>query len=214
MFGATQLSDEVVRAAAAGSQDGLGRVLEIMQAQVRLMVVARLCPTPAQLEAVEEITQQAMVALMTGITRLQSRTVGGLKAFVSVIVAHKVSDLLKNRGPGNIRPAVASLDSAWTTLSEARPLWEVLSSSGTSPLSAVERAERGARLMSELGQLKSGYREVITLAFFDQLPVGEIARRMGTSRPAASMLLIRAVKTLRRNMTGSYTVKEPYDVPI
>jgi DNA-directed RNA polymerase specialized sigma24 family protein len=38
------------------------------------------------------------------------------------------------------------------------------------------------------------------MAFFDQLPAAVIAREMGISRPAASMLLIRAVKALRRSV--------------
>jgi RNA polymerase sigma factor (sigma-70 family) len=72
-----------------------------------------------------------------------------------------------------------------------------------SPRTVVERAEQLNRLMIELGQLKPAYRDVITLAFFDQLPMDDIARRMDISRAAASMLLLRAVRTLRRNMTGS-----------
>jgi RNA polymerase sigma factor (sigma-70 family) len=99
-----------------------------------------------------------------------------------------------------------SLDSTVGVFSNAGPLWQFLSVSGTSPHSAVERAELAAQLIAELGRLKPQHREVITLAFFDQLPVSEIAAQMGVSRPAASMLLIRAVQTLRRHMTGSSRV--------
>ena len=80
MFGATKLTDEVVRAAAEGSHEELGRLLEEIRPQVRLMVVARLSPTPAQFGEVDEIAQKVMLALTDGISRLENRTVAGLKA--------------------------------------------------------------------------------------------------------------------------------------
>ena len=59
--------------------------------------------------------------------------------------------------------------------------------------------------MIELGGLKSEYREAITLAFFDQMTTHDIGERMELSRPAASMLLLRAVNALRRSMRGATT---------
>ena len=59
--------------------------------------------------------------------------------------------------------------------------------------------------MIELGGLKSAYREAITLAFFDQMTTRDIAERMELSRPAASMLLLRAGNALRRSMRGATT---------
>lgn len=79
----------------------------------------------------------------------------------------------------------------------------MLSASGTSPLSAADRFDCLQNVLGELGQLNERHREIITLAFFDQLATGEIADRLGISRPAASMLLIRAIKALRRRVTGS-----------
>jgi len=207
MFGAAGLTDEVVRRAAEGSPDDFARVAEALAPQIRLMVIARLGPRPAQFDAVDEVAQDVLLALTTGISRLKNRTVGGLKAFLSVIAGRKVFALLKNGRAGKAGAGVTSLDSAVAALSDAGPLWQFLSASDTSPPSAAGRAEQAARLMAELGRLEPQHREVITLAFFDQLPMSEIARRMDTSRPAASMLLIRALRTLRRNMTGSSKVE-------
>ncbi len=202
MFGAADLTDGMVHAASEGEKTDLGRVLEAMYHQVRLMVVARLSPAPAYLGTVEEATQQVMVALATGISRLENRTVAGLKAYASGIVLHKVADALGGRLGEKARPDVVSLDSTVNSLSRAGPLWQFLSVSGTTPPSAAERSEQAARLIHELGRLKPEHREVITLAFFDQISMSEISGRMGISRPAASMLLIRAVQALRRAMTG------------
>jgi RNA polymerase sigma factor (sigma-70 family) len=202
MFGAGALTDATVRAAAAGSRPDVARVAEALQPQVRLMVTARLSPTPAQLDAVDEITQEVMLALTTNIARLQTRTVDGLRAYLSSIVMHKVAGLLQTRGHGGAggrKPR--SLDSTIASLSQAGPLWQFLSASGTSICTAMARAEMTERLIVSLGQLRAPYREIITLAFFDQLSVGEIARQQGSSRAAVSMLLIRAVQALRQAMT-------------
>jgi RNA polymerase sigma factor (sigma-70 family) len=203
MFGAGALTDQTVCAAAAGSRPDVVRVVEMLQPQVRLMVAGRLSPTPAQLDTVDELTQEVMLALTTSISRLESRTVDGLRAYLSGIVGHKVAGALQQqrRGGTGVR-AQRSLDSTIASLSQAGPLWQFLSASGTSICTAIARAEMTERLLAALGKLQAQYREIITLAFFDQLSVSEIARQQGSSRPAVSILLIRAVQMLRQAMTA------------
>jgi RNA polymerase sigma factor (sigma-70 family) len=208
VFGAAKLTDELVVAAAEGSRDGLARLLEHIAPQARLMVAARLSATPAEFHAVEEICQLAMVALSDSVFRLQNRTVVGLRSFLSGIVSRKVADHLKRRGEGDlVGPTHASLDSA--TSYDA--VWQFLSAGGMSPGSELAHAEQLAQVMSEIGHLKNEHREIITLAFFDQMPTGEIARNLGISRRAASMRLIRAVKAIRRNLTGSSRIENHHD---
>jgi RNA polymerase sigma factor (sigma-70 family) len=203
MFGAGALTDETVRAAASGSRPDVARVAETLQPQVRLMVAARLCPTPAQLDAVDEVTQDVMLALTTSISRLESRTVDGLRAYLSGMVMHKVAGVLqRQRRDGTSGRHTRSLDSTVASLSQAGPLWQFLSASDTSVCTAVARAEMTERLIESLGRLPAQHREIITLAFFDQLSVSEIARQQGSSRAAVSMLLIRAVQLLRQAMTA------------
>lgn len=212
MFGAGTLTDEGVRAAAEGSRLELERVLEALGPQVWLMLAARLSHRAAQSDTVDDLAQQVMTAVAAGICRLADRTIGGLKAFVSGIVVHKVSDWLKRRGEwGDVGPVAKSLDSTVADLSGAGPLWQFLSGGDTSPRSAVDRAEQTARLMYELGELNHQQREIITLVVFDQCPVREAARQIGVSRAAASMRLVRAIETLRRNMTGSSKFGQGHD---
>jgi RNA polymerase sigma factor (sigma-70 family) len=201
MFGTAELTDEVVRVAADGSRPATDQVLEALGPQVWLMVAARLSPTPAQIHAVDDVAQQVMLVLAKRISRLEQRTVAGLRAFVAGVVRREVAALYRRRGrDAGAGRRVRSLDSTLGSGTGAAPLWQFLSGSATSPRSAADRAELTARLISELGRLKDDYRQIITLAFCDQLPMRDIAKEMSLSRPAASMLLIRAVRALRRKM--------------
>lgn len=202
MLEAAQITDAAVAAAVADSPGGdRERIVNALSPQVRMMVTARLAANPDRLDAIEDIAQQTMLAVHEALPRLDNRTVVGLKAFVSRIVGNKVADYLR-RKPGVGRAPQNSLDSVAAGFSGAMPLWQLLSASGTSPLSAAARADDIQRLFAALGRIKGDYREIITLAFFDQLPTAEIAAALGISRPAASMRLIRAVEALRRDLIG------------
>jgi RNA polymerase sigma factor (sigma-70 family) len=198
------ISDEVVGAAASGDDKAQTCVLHVFASQVRIMVNARLNPTTAQTQLAEDIVQESLLALRESLATLERRTVAGLRAFASTIVSRRVTDALRDKQRMERRGPVRSLDShVRADLSAATPLWALLSASGASPLTQIDQASLQHRVLSELTNLKPEHREVITLAFFDQLETRDIAERMSISRPAASMLLIRAVKTLRRNLTGT-----------
>lgn len=210
MFGVETITDEMVGSAAAGSKPDRERILEALSMQVRAMITARLAPTPAQLHAVDDLCQQALAAVSEGLGRLRIPTAVALRSFTSTIVARRVADFLE-RGAGAKGRGVRSLDSSVHDASASGALRDFLSAGGLSPLSAIARAEDVEHVLGALGGLEPKYREIITLAFFDQLPVLEISERLNLSRSAASMLLVRAVKTLRRNITGSSRIQNHHD---
>jgi len=196
------MTDSAVVAAAGGSSEALSLLAAAVLPRVRFMVAARLSPTPAQWDAVEEITQSTMLALTQGVDRLNCRTSAGLNAWLSGVVSHKVADYLAQRGstpPPPAQPAAGVLAADFQSVAS---VWQTITGRVPTPSSIAQRAEQIESLMSELGRLKDDYREVITYAFFDQLTTARIAERMGRTRPAVSMLLIRAVKELRRRMMG------------
>jgi DNA-directed RNA polymerase specialized sigma24 family protein len=142
-----------------------------------------------------------MVQLVTDIGRLEKPTVRGLVAFLGGVVRHVVCRYFSRGIAGSrVGPVVRSLDSTVSELSEAAPLWQFLSQSGTSPPSAAARSEQIAHVLTELGKLKPQHREVITMALFDQRRPSEFAPELGISPAAASMLLLRAIDALRRRL--------------
>jgi len=165
-----ELTDETVAAAIDGSKTAVERLAAVMSDRLKLMVHARLDPSAAQLDLVEEITQQSMEALLRGLPDLQIRTAAGIRAYASKIVARRVADQLRDPGGiGRGRKPPVSLDSTFAGQSTAGPLWQFLSITVTSPSSEAVREDQFRRAMVELNHLPAEYRAVITLAFFDQL---------------------------------------------
>jgi RNA polymerase sigma-70 factor (ECF subfamily) len=72
-----------------------------------------------------------------------------------------------------------------------------LESPEVSPSRAFRREERLDRLEEALERLSPDHREVIMLSHLEGLTTREVAERMGRSRPAAAMLLLRALKELK-----------------
>lgn len=196
------ISDVEVAAAVQGDAEARNRLLGLLGPQVRAMVAIRLAPRPAQWHTAEDLAQQAMTDLIEAIGRLKQPVAACLRRTASTIVERRVADLLRDAGPQ--RPAAeASLDATIPMDgSTLRPLITLLASTGVTPQSAAARSESIGRLLAELGKMRPVYRHVITLAFFDQMSTVEISEYLGLSREAGSMLLLRAMRTLRRNLTG------------
>jgi len=196
-----ELSDTEVVEAVRGARAAIDAVARSMSDRVRLMVYARLSPSGGDAAALEDITQQSLEALMTGLPSLKLATVPGLRSFASTIVSRRVADFLRDPvGAGRGRRAPGSLDSTVAGWSSAGPLWQFLSASATSPLSAAVRENQLERVMGELALLREEYRAAITMAFFDQLSTAQIAEQTGTTRQAAAMTLLRAVRALRERV--------------
>jgi len=142
-----ELTDETVAAAAGGSKIAVERVATVMNDRLKLMVYARLDPTAAQFDLVEEIAQQSMEALLRGLPDLKLRTGVGIRAYASTIVARRVADQLRDPGGiGRGRKPPASLDSTFAGQSTAGPLWQFLSITLTSPSGEAAREDQFRRV--------------------------------------------------------------------
>ena len=201
MFGA--IPEETIQAAAQGSASAREALMKALLPQVRAMVIVRLAPTPAQFPAVDDLTQQALMGVSSGLSTLRHPLQGALASFVSTIVARTVAAFLRQGAAAKNRRPVRSLDSSIIEDSVSGALRDFLQASALTPRSIAARAELVRRVVAALGELKPEHREVITLAFFDRLSMSEIAERMQLARSAASMQLVRAVRALRRMVTGS-----------
>ena len=193
------LTDEQVGAAVGGSIEARDAVLRVLARRIPAMVSVRLSPSAAQHHVVEDLSQEVLVSISEGLARMREPTAIALKSMTSVITARRVADYLRTAKGGD-RPAVRSLDTSLKGATTTVFMRDLIPASSLSPRSAAIRAEGVRQTLGELSRLKDEYRDVITLAFFDQLPMAEVADRLSMSRGAASMLLMRAIHALRESV--------------
>ncbi len=195
------LSDEVVEQAAAGNENAVDAIMQHVSPQVYRMATVRLSPQPHQWHAIDEIVQESMIAILKALPELKIRTVAGFRGYLSRIVDNKVIDCIRRENkPGQRTGSLKSLNSTVANISSHGQFGQFLSASGIGPRTALEEHEHMQHMLEQFAMLKEEHRQVITFAMFDQLKTAEIAERMEISRPAASMLLIRALNALRKRM--------------
>ncbi|WP_406693612.1 sigma-70 family RNA polymerase sigma factor [Singulisphaera sp. Ch08] len=77
-----------------------------------------------------------------------------------------------------------------------------LADAGPSPIAIAMNHERSVLIAEALEQLPKAYREVFVLRNVEQVPIEEIAARMGRSTNAVRKLWTRAMLTLRQALEG------------
>lgn len=201
-----EVADGWVAGAVGGSEQDRERLISILTPRVRAMVLARLAPAPSQFHVVDDLVQQSLADVSAKLCELRTQTFVALRAFASVIVSRRVADYLREAAkPEGMTLRLSAADS-----SIVEWLSRTLPASGRSPRSAAARAEEAERMLLELGKLKESQREILTLAFFDQLSLDEISERLGMSRAAASMALVRAIRALRARVEGAMGSWSPH----
>ena len=196
---ATGLHDALVKAAIAGEATARERLMTLVRPMVRAMVFARLSPMPHQQHDADDLVQESCLGLSQGLDSLKLPTFAALRSFASTIVSRRVADFLKKQARVEQHGRFSAADDD----SGAHAIWVNLLADSLTPGTQAQNREDVIRIANALIGLKPRYREVITLALVDQLPIAEIAERLELSRPAASMLFLRALRTLRRDVTGS-----------
>lgn len=190
-------TDSLVGEAAGGSQAAKAQLSERLLPRVRAMVIARLVPSPAQQHDIDDLTQDCLVAILDGVTGLREPKAAVLRAYASTIVSRKTADYIRKAAADANRRNGPGSDGA----ADSR-VWATILADSLSPRSSAARRDEIRQLVLALSDLKESYRRIVTLAFIDQISMKEIAEQLEISRPAASMLLMRAIRTLRRQMTG------------
>ena len=84
---------------------------------------------------------------------------------------------------------------------EAIPAWDNIPDTGTSPISAVAKADRHELLRRAIHELNEGDRQIVLLRNFDDLSNSECAEVLGIDPKAASIRYVRALQRLKTKLT-------------
>jgi RNA polymerase sigma-70 factor (ECF subfamily) len=187
--------------ARAGGFAARGRLLELYRNYLRLMartlmneaVRARLDPS--------DLVQETFLKAHREFDQFTGATEPELAAWLRKILVRNIADQAKyHRRQGRDLGRQVSLEATLDRSSNA--VQKALAAPLTSPSNHVERRERAVLLADALERLPADYREVFVLRTLEQVPIDEIAARLGRSANAVYKLWYRAMAALKRELEG------------
>jgi RNA polymerase sigma-70 factor, ECF subfamily len=186
-------SADLLRRAKAGSADALDELYERcggrLLAYIRLRIGRDL---RTKLES-RDILQVTLLKSLEHLTEFRGSHTPSLMAWLAKIADHEIRDRVdyhRRERRDAAREVVIDTDAA-------------LPAPARSALTKAIFNERAAELERALESLAPDHREIILLRKFEELPFGEIGRRLGRSEDACRMLLARAMTALTLRLTDT-----------
>ena len=148
---------------------------------------------------VEDLVQETFLRAFRSLAGFRGEGEASFRSWLGTIAGHVVQDQARKlrAKKGDVLREV-SLDAEVAGPGGERfSLEDALRASADSPSQALRRDERFERLKKVLATLRPDHSRVIYLARVEGLPMKEVARQMGRTPEAASMLLLRALLKLK-----------------
>lgn len=171
------------------------------QAELLRLATFLVPPWLAPLLGPDDLVQQTLLEGWKDRDRLARLDGAGVTAYLRQVLRNNAVDAIRKHAParGDVSPDVLAYSSV--------RLAERLAAEQTSPSGRAERAESFARLAAALTGLPDAQRVAVEMRYLRGLRVAEIAHLLDRSVGAVSLLLHRALASLR------YTLSEPNSTP-
>jgi RNA polymerase sigma-70 factor (ECF subfamily) len=189
--------DGLLEQARAGDGHALGQLLELYRNYLRLVgrsLIRR--PLQVRLDA-SDLVQETFLRAQKEFPRFRGSSEPELIAWLRRILVNHLANQVKHHvGRGRDIHRQESLEGLLERSGLA--VHQALAASVGSPSSHAARREQAVLLADALSRLPEDYRTVFVLRNVEDLPVQEIAARMGRSPKAVRHLWGRALLALRR----------------
>jgi RNA polymerase sigma-70 factor, ECF subfamily len=185
--------------ARAGDLSARGRLLELYRNYLRLVARSLIrAPLTLQLDA-SDLVQETFLKAHRDFAQFAGSAERELVAWLRQILVRTLANQAKHhRTRGRDQRRQESLDVLLDRSSLA--IQQQLADSIASPSSHAVQREQAVLLADALARLPADYREVFILRNLEQVPVDEIATRMGRSPNAVRKLWGRAMVALKQAM--------------
>jgi RNA polymerase sigma-70 factor, ECF subfamily len=189
--------DLLLDQARAGDPAALGRLLELHRNHLRLLARSLIHqPLQVRLDA-SDLVQETFLKAHREFRQFVGSRECELVAWLRQILVHTLFNQAKHhRAQGRDQRRQESLDVLLDRSSVA--IQEQLADSVASPSAHAVQREQAVLLADALSRLPADYREVFVLRNLEQVPVEEIAARMGRSPNAVRKLWGRAMVALKQ----------------
>jgi RNA polymerase sigma-70 factor, ECF subfamily len=188
--------------ARAGDLSARGRLLELYRNYLRLVARSLIRPPlTVQLDA-SDVVQETFLKAHREFAQFAGSAERELVAWLRQILVRALANQAKHhRARGRDHRRQESLDVLLDRSSLA--IQHQLADSVASPSSHAVQREQSVLLADALARLPADYREVFILRNLEQVPVDEIALRMGRSPNAVRKLWGRAMVALKQAMEAN-----------
>ena len=184
--------EELIRRARGGDKAALEELFRRYQRKL-VNWASRSAPLPPPGGArASDIAQDTALRAFDKFSTFSGTTEAELLAWLKRILANQAAQLA--RGARRKKRSVGSTVPLESVEAEATP------SRGKSPSQVVFERETWRQLLIYLYELPEEQQEAIKLCHLDELPVAEVARRMGKTQASVAGLLLRGLRTLRARM--------------
>ena len=196
---------DLLRRAAAGDGEALGRLFDGHRDRLRRMVQVRLDRRLQGRIDPSDVLQEAYLELARCLADYLRNPAVPFFLWLRFLTGMKLHALhrhhlgTKARDAGREVPLHGALPRASSVSLAAQLLGRL-----TTPSQAAVRAELRARVREALGGLEALDREVLALRHFEQLSNAETAQVLGIGETAASNRYVRALKRLKGALQGSH----------
>jgi RNA polymerase sigma-70 factor (ECF subfamily) len=185
---------DLIARARAGSPEALDLLYDRSAARLLAFIRLRLGPALRQRLESRDILQAAMLRSLERIRQFDGRETRSWMAWLARIAENEIRDRADFQGR---QRRDAAREMPLDPLDDAAPLRAITRSA----LTRVIQDEESRRLEAAIDSLSEPHREIILLRAFQELPFGEIARRLGKSEDACRMLMARAMTALTMKMS-------------
>ncbi len=173
--------------------------LEHYRSYLKLLAQMQLSPKLQVKENESDIVQEVMLAACTDLGAFQGKTERELKAWLTKIAMNVIAG--RGRHYSRQRRDVTREEPLALTLEQSSTyLHRALIGKEAPPSEAVIVSEEVERLMAALMQLSEAERTAIVQKHLHEIPIAEIAERLGCSSASVGGLLREGLKKLRSRL--------------
>ena len=185
-------AEELVRRAKEGEKDAFVRLIEIYRRRLEALASSRMTLALRRKVSVEDVVQETITRAFESIGGFEWRGEDSFLRWLGTISRNVVARAARDKG--------SPLDP---------DLLRSLPGSGPSPSRLAQREERLERLEEALGRLTPDQREALQLSRIQGMKIREIAERMGKTTDAVQQLVVRGLRSLKRNFGDTQSMHLP-----
>ncbi len=184
--------EDLIQKAQSGDSDAFGELASLYRVRLEALATSRMTRRLRRRLAPEEVVQETLTQGFESIQRFrwqgEDSFLRWLGAIVRNVIAHAARD-------DRVSPDLESV--------VRRP------GSDVTPSRLARREERFDRLQDALGHLTADQREVICMSRIEGRKIREIAEQTGRSVDAVKQLLLRGLRSLKRNFGDTESLHLP-----